>query len=189
MSNPVPSFLRRPLMGLLLIAGIFLLLRVSTPEPGSLTFDAPVAPAGAGEPDPVVPLADRLLPVHQLAVCLDELAVRITVESSAAFEVFDHAYRDECRSPIAGDPQWRLAAEWFGMPFMPAVYGILDAERDLVVRAVQEDRAAGRPGLRAAALWRTALVTQASRLREFGRSSRARVRFAPSDPSTARPVR
>ena len=188
MSNPVPSFLRRPLMGLLLIAGIFLLLRVSTPEPGSLTFDAPVAPAGAGEPDPVVPLADRLLPVHQLAVCLDELAVRITVESSAAFEVFDHAYRDECRSPIAGDPQWRLAAEWFGTPFMPAVYGILDGERDLVVRAVQEDRAAGRP-VRAAALWRTALVTQASRLREFADLLVLAYASAPSAPPTVRPVR
>lgn len=166
MDNPVPSFIRRPLLGMLLIAGIFLLLRLSTPEPGSLTFDSPATTADPAAPQPVVPLAERLLPVHQLAVCLEDLAVRITVESSAAFEVFDHAYRDECRSPIAADPQWRLAAEWFGVPFMPAVYGILDAERDLVVRAVQEDRAAGRP-VRAAALWRTALVTQASRLREF----------------------
>ena len=108
------------------------------------------------------------MPVHTLALCLENLAGRITVASDAAFEVFDHAFRDECRSPIAGDPQWRMTAEWFGEPFLPAVYGILDSERELVVRAVRADGADGRP-VRAAMLWRSALGSMAARLREFVR--------------------
>ena len=166
MQYSLPAFLRRPLVGLCIIAAIFIALRLTTPDPDPLTFDDPVV---AIDPGPVesVPLVDRLVPVHRLAICLDELALRITVESSAAFEVFDHAYRDECRSPVvATDPQWRIASEWFGRAFLPAIYGILDSERALVARAVQQDRATGRP-LRAAALWRSALASQASRLREF----------------------
>ena len=108
------------------------------------------------------------VPLVRIPRLRETLAQRITVDSSAGFEVFDHAYRDQCRSRVGVGPQWRLAADWFGPPFMPAVHGILDAERDLVVRAVRDDDAAGRPP-RAAALWRSALATMGSRLREFVR--------------------
>ena len=118
--------------------------------------------AKAPDEPPIPPTGDA----PPLDSTLETLATRITVESDAAFEVFDHAYRDECRSLIAGDPDWGLAAEWFGEPFLPAVYGILDTERELVVRAVRDDAAAGRP-VRAAMLWRSALASMAARLREF----------------------
>ena len=156
----------RSLYGLLVLAILFI-LRLTAPAPPRIDFEPPVAPEGvvaASAPT----LADRLVPVHSLALCLDGLAARITLGSSASFELFDHAYRDECRSAVGAGDQWRLAADWFGSAFMPAVFGILDSERELVVRAVRGDSAAGRP-VRAALLWRTALVSMSARLREFVR--------------------
>ena len=144
MRSFLPAFLRRPLLTVVAVLFFFVLLCVTAPDPARIEF-GPAAEAPVQPPPASIPLADRLLPVHILALCLETLATRITVASDAAFEVFDHAYRDECRSPIAGDPDWRLAAEWFGEPFLPAVYGILDTERELVVRAVRDDAAAGRP--------------------------------------------
>ena len=163
----VPAAVRRPLAGIAFLLAVFAFLCLSAPSPRGIDFAPPAEGVDPVAPSPV-PLAERLLPVHALALCLETLAQRITVESTAAFEVFDHAYRDECRSSIAGNPQWRLASEWFGPPFMLAVHGILDSERELVVLAVRDDRAAGRP-LRAAVLWRSALTSMASRLREFVR--------------------
>ena len=157
----------RSLYGLLVLAILFFILRLTAPAPPRIDFEPPVAPEGvvaASAPT----LADRLVPVHSLALCLDGLAARITIESTASFELFDHAYRDECRSAVGAGDQWRLAADWFGSAFMPAVFGILDSERELVVPAVRGDSAAGRP-VRAALLWRTALVSMSARLREFVR--------------------
>ena len=165
----VPSLVGRPLMGIAGLLALLFMFRFTAPGPATIDFEPAVAgdDAVAGEP---VSLTEWLVPVHNLALCVETLARRITVESSASFELFDHAYRDECRcrSQIAADPQWRLAADWFGPAFMNAVYGILDSERDLVVRAVADDRALGRP-VRAAALWRSALGSMAVRLREFTR--------------------
>ena len=90
----------------------------------------------------------------------------------------------ECRSPIAGDPDSRLAAEWFGEPFLPAVYGILDTERELVVRAVRDGAAAG-PPVGAAVLWRSALASMAARLREAVRLLVLAYSSAPDSPPGA----
>ena len=114
------------------------------------------------------------VPVHTLVLCLDSLAQRITIDSAAVFELFDHAFRDECRSAVGVGSQWVLASDWFGRAFTPAVLGILDSERDLVVSAVRADSAAGRP-VRAAALWRTALLSMSVRLRDFRSAARPRV--------------
>ena len=109
----VPAAVRRPLAGIAVLLAVFAFLRLSAPSPRGIDFAPPAEGVDPAAPSPV-PLAERLLPVHALALCLETLAQRITVESTAAFEVFDHAYRDECRSSIAGNPQWRLASEWFG---------------------------------------------------------------------------
>ena len=183
MRSFLPAFLRRPLLTVVAVLFFFVLLRVTAPDPARIEF-GPAAEAPVQPPPASIPLADRLLPVHTLALCLETLATRITVTSDAAFEVFDHAYRDECRSPIAGDADWRLAADWFGEPFLPAVYGILDTERELVVRAVRDDAAAGRP-VRAAMLWRSALASMAARLREFVRLLVLAYSSAPDSPPGA----
>ena len=157
----------RSLYGLLLLAILFFILRLTAPVPPRIDFEPAADPAGVGSVE-VPTLTERLVPVHALALCLDGLAARITLESTASFELFDHAFRDECRAGVGAGDQWRLAADWFGTAFLPTVSGILDSERALVVRAVRDDRAAGRV-VRAAVLWRTALVSMAARLREFVR--------------------
>ena len=168
----MPRFLdvllrQRSIYGLLILLVLFFILRLTAPAPQRIDFK-PAAESAGLAPEAAPTLTDRLVPVHSLALCLDGLAGRITVDSDAAFELFDVAYRDECRSAVGVGEPWRLAAEWFGPPFMPAVFGILDSERELVVRAVRDDSAAGRR-VRAAALWRTALLSMSARLREFVR--------------------
>lgn len=158
---------QRSVYGLLVLVILFFVLRLTAPAPPRIDFE-PAAESAALAPAAAPTLTDRLVPVHSLALCLDGLAGRITIDSHAAFELFDVAYRDECRSAVGVGEPWRLAAEWFGPPFMLAVLGILDSERELVVRVVRDDRAAGRR-VRAAALWRTALLSMSERLREFAR--------------------
>ena len=183
MRSFLPVMIRRPLLGLAGLFIILVVLRVSSPAPARIDFDTAVDREDA--PDAVaVTLSDRLLAVHTLALCVENLAQRITLESTASFEVFDHAFRDECRSPIGSGAQWLLASEWFGPAFLDSVNGIIDSERDLIVRAVRDDRAVGRP-VRASVLWRTALASMAARLREFVRL--VLLAFSPS-PEPAAPV-
>ena len=162
------GFLRQPFVyGLLLLGVIFVILRFTAPTRPSIDFE-PAAESAQPSAAETPVLADRLVPVHTLVLCLDSLAQRITIDSAAVFELFDHAFRDECRSAVGVGSQWVLASDWFGRAFTPAVLGILDSERDLVVSAVRADSAAGRP-VRAAALWRTALLSMSVRLRDFVR--------------------
>ena len=158
---------QRFVYGLLVLLILFFVLRLTAPVPPRVDFE-PTAPSEGIVADQLPTLADRLVPVHSLALCLEGLAARITVDSTASFELFDVAYRDECRAAVGVGDHWTLAADWFGVSFMPAVFGILESERDLVVRAVRGDSASGRL-VRAAALWRTALISMSARLREFVR--------------------
>ena len=169
---------QRSIYGLLVLVIVFFVLRLTAPAPQRIDFEPAAESAGVSTVESPT-LTDRLVPVHSLALCLDGLAGRITVDSDAAFELFDVAYRDECRSAVGVGEQWRLAADWFGPPFMPAVFGSLDSERELVVRAVRDDRAAGRR-VRAAALWRTALLSMSARRREFVRL--LALAYSPADP-------
>ena len=67
MRSYVPAFLRRPLLSIVAVLFFFLLLRVTAPDPARIDFgpaaEAPVHPSPAS-----IPLADRLLPVHTLAL-------------------------------------------------------------------------------------------------------------------------
>lgn len=155
----------RSVYGLLLLGVLFVIIRLTAPVRPSIDFE-PAAESTQPSAAETPVLVDRLVPVHTLVLCLDSLAQRITVDSAAAFELFDHAFRDECRSAVGVGSQWVLASDWFGRAFTPAVLGILDSERDLVVGAVRADSAAGR-SVRAAVLWRTALVSMSVRLRDF----------------------
>ena len=169
---------QRSIYGLLILVIVFFVLRLTNPVRPRIDFEPPAESAGV-VPVEAPTLTDRLVPVHSLALCLDGLAGRITVGSDASFQLFDVAYRDECRSAVGVGERWRLAADWFGPPFLPAVLGILDSERELVVRAVRDDSAAGRP-VRAAALWRTALLSMSARLRELVRL--LVLAYSPADP-------
>ena len=75
MRSFLPVMIRRPLLGLAGLFIILVVLRVSSPAPARIDFDTAVDREDA--PDAVaVTLSDRLLAVHTLALCVENLAQR-----------------------------------------------------------------------------------------------------------------